>query len=152
MLTSACTALQTDSSRDDEDADGAGLVNSTNALVVRDPDGVIVEAVSLADSGAAGTATGSAEALTNEASLTEPKQWTNVDGSVPTSGFVDEGFRAAAVLDLNLTTVARPWLSVDPLTSLQRVDDMDRNTKADWDNTGLVSSTWGIKNTGQLDL
>jgi hypothetical protein len=116
------------------------IASTTNVLTLYGSVGNIVDAVLLADD-ASGTA---AAAETQAAALASASQWTMVGGGVPPGGFVDGDFRAHAVLDLNATSTNAAG------TSIQRTNDEDSNTKADW--AMVATASWGFNNAGQTDF
>ena len=78
-------------------------------------------------------------------------QWQNVGGGQPAGGYVDDAFRANAVLDLDGTSTTGQTAGS---TSIQRLDNTDDNDKADWNSDGppvvtVQPHTFGLPNVGQ---
>ncbi|MEM6532821.1 MAG: hypothetical protein AAF654_09355 [Myxococcota bacterium] len=69
-------------------------------------------------------------------------EWQNVDGSIPSGGYVDAAFNADAIPNLASTSTTQTG------TSIQRVDAADTNNLGDWTTTAAASS-WGALNSGQ---
>jgi hypothetical protein len=120
-------------------ADG-GITASTNVITVVDPTSVIIDAVLLADA-ATGTAAVSQEAAA--ATVAAAGEWTTPAGTVPAGGFVDDDFRANAVLDLNGTGTAAAG------ESIRRTDNLDTDHTGGW---AQGASTFGAINAGQTAL
>lgn len=104
-------------------------------LVLEDPRGELVDAV-LLDDDLADQAGATAEVAAAE--VGEARAWLEADGT-PADAFRDAAFRAAAAIDLDAT-------STDRSSSLQRLDDLDRDRRADWT---VAAATWGQRNAGQ---
>lgn len=115
-----------------------GLTATTNVLTLRDGLGAIVDAVLVAD-GLTGTVAAASEA--QAAVVAAAGEWEQLGGGVPPGGFVADVFRANAVLDSDATGTTRAG------TSIQRADNGDTNTAADWSGAG--AGTWAILNPGQ---
>ena len=69
-------------------------------------------------------------------------EWHMEAGGVPPGGFTNDNYVAHAVYDLDGTGNTRTG------TSIQRKDDSDTNSKADW-NSGPSAQTFGMLNAGQ---
>lgn len=122
----------------------AGLTNTDTVVTLYDPAGTIVDAVLVSDA-ASGTAAGASE--TQATTVADAGEWEMVGGGIPGTGFVDDNFNAHAVLDLNATSSARGGASI------QRLDDADTNTMADWnDGNSMPNDTWGANNPRQTDF
>ncbi len=119
------------------------LSQATNVLSIRHRDGDVLEAMTYADA-----PTGTVADFTEQQTIpiAEAGAWTAPNGTVPEGGFVDEAFRSSAVLDANSTGTTRAG------SSMQRLDNLDRNTRDDWDNTSMTASTWAALNPGQTEL
>lgn len=76
-------------------------------------------------------------AETRAAILAEAGEWKQVSGGVPDGGFIDEVFRKNAALDLDAT---------GDTESIQRVNNYDANTNADWTQS---EGSFGGGNSGQ---
>jgi hypothetical protein len=114
------------------------LTNTDNVFTLYDDSGVIMDAV-LAANAATGTVSAASE---SQASVVAADgQWTMVGGGVPAGGFVDDDFRAHAVLDLDATGTAKSG------PSIARIDNSDTQTKADWN--GTQAQSWSFLNPGQ---
>ena len=118
--------------------DDTGLTDTTNTLSVRSNLSELQDVVLLADGVCCSAAKDSETAA---AQGVAEGQWTNIDGSVPAGGYVDDTFHASAVTDLDGT-------STEPTgTSTQRTSLTDQNHKGDW--TDSFQSTFGAPNPGQ---
>jgi len=118
-----------------------GLANTDNVLTIYGGAAGILDAV-LASDDPVGTAATDSE--TQAATVAAAGQWTMVGGGVPAGGFVDDAFNAHAVQDLNGTANTASGISI------QRTNDVDTQTKADW--SGSVGASWGANNPGQAAL
>ena len=120
-----------------------GITSTNNVITIYDALDQIVDGVLLASDGS------SAEAATDSerqaAALAADGQWEMVGGGVPAAGFVDLDFNSHAALDLDGCGASSAGQSI------QRLDDGDTQTKADW-NAGPVTQTWGALNAGQSAL
>jgi len=121
-------------------ASDAGLVATDNVITLYDSTGKIVDAVLIAN---APTGTTAAASETAAATVAAANQWHMVGGGVPTGGFVDDAFRAHAVLDCDATGTTASG------TSLQRLDNTDDDEKSDWSTGVGPNSTFGAANVGQ---
>jgi hypothetical protein len=119
----------------------ASIVSTTNVLTLYGSAGNIVDSVLLADD-VSGTVAAAAE--TQAAAVAAAGQWQQVGGGVPAGGFVGADFRANAALDLNATGTSSSGATI------QRVDNLDHDTKADW--AMVATPTWGQLNAGQSPL
>ncbi len=117
-----------------------GLSNTNNVLVLRNAAGVIVDAALMSS---ALTGSVAEEAELRAVDVAAALQWTTQTGTIPDTGYVDDAFRAHAVQSLSGTGTSASG------TSLQRVDDADRNRASDW---AVAPSTWGSLNVGQSNL
>jgi len=117
-----------------------GLTSSDNVLSVSDDAGAIEDAV-LAANAPSGTVTAASEAEAARAAAAG--QWHAPGGGVPVGGFVDDAFRANAVLDLDATGTSAAG------NSIQRTSDSDVNDKTDWTTGAGAASTFGVLNAGQ---
>jgi hypothetical protein len=124
-------------------ATDTGLTSTDNVIQIKDAAGNIVDAVLVAD---AATGTAAANSETAAAAVAAANQWTMPGGGVPVGGFVDDAFRANAVLDLNATGTTAVT------SSIQRTDDLDSNSLNGWTTGAGVASTWGANNAGQADI
>ena len=115
----------------------SGITSTDNVIWLRDPAGVVVEAVLISDD-ATGTAAGSSESAAADVAMAG--EWTMVGGGVPAGGFVDDDFNAHAVQDSNATGSSASG------ESLQRNDDDDMNDRDDWIQG---AQSFGAFNTGQ---
>jgi hypothetical protein len=120
-----------------------GLTDTDNVFTLRNGFGQIVDAVLVSDDP---TGTAATPSEIQAAVVAAAGQWTDPSGQVPEGGFIDDAFSASAALDLNASGATAAG------TTLQRIDDMDRNHSGDWDNTGLVPQTWGANNPGQTSF
>ncbi len=114
-----------------------GITNTDNVLTVYDNLGQILDAVFLSDDP---TGTAVADTETQAASVAGQNEWTMVGGGIPLGGFIDDNFNAHAVQDLNGTSTSATGVTI------QRKDNADTNTKADWE---MAENTWGVLNSGQ---
>ncbi|MBU1070500.1 hypothetical protein KJ975_13110, partial [Myxococcota bacterium] len=89
------------------------------------------------------TGTAAAGSETGAANIVAAGGWTNLDGSVPVGGYIDDLFSANAVMDLNGTGTTAAG------TSIQRTSNADNNHQGDW---AVVASSWGLINAGQTDF
>ncbi len=112
----------------------SGLTNTDNVITLYDMHGLIQDAVFLADD-ATGLAAATTE--TQAAAAAAMGEWEKVGGGIPPGGFIDDDFRAHAVLDLNGTSTSAVGVTI------QRAGNTDTNTKADW---GMAEHTWGLLN------
>ncbi|HMJ10251.1 MAG TPA: hypothetical protein VK524_02540, partial [Polyangiaceae bacterium] len=115
----------------------AGLVSTDLVLTLYDARGNILDAALFADD-----VTGTSAALSEQQAegVAATGHWTTVAGGVPASGFVDDTFSAHSAQDLNATGTTPDG------ESIARIDDEDRNSRADW---AQGPSSWGRPNTGQ---
>src|SRR5690606_32031596 len=113
------------------------LTATDNVFTLLDNTGVIRDAVFAAN---APTGTAAADSETAAMRAADAGEWTAPDGTVPAGGFVDDDFRANAVLDLDGTGTSPAG------ESIQRSDDLDTNHKGGWTQ---ASSSWGLLNSGQ---
>ncbi len=120
-----------------------GLTATDNVFQVIDALGAIQDAVLVAD---AATGTAAAASETAAALVATAMQWTMVGGGIPVGGFVDDNFRAHAVLDLNATGTTAGG------SSIQRTNNTDSNDLNGWTTGAGVTSTWGLNNAGQTNL
>lgn len=115
-----------------------GIVNTDTVLALYDGNGNIVDAVLVSDDPTGTTANASEDAAQLVAAVGE---WTTPQGTVPSGGFVDDTFCAAAVAGLDLTGTDATG------NTLQRTSNADTNTALDWTSSG--PATWGALNPGQ---
>jgi len=119
-------------------ASDAGLTATNNVFALHDATGAIQDAVFVSDGSttAVAAATKAAAAIVGTASQWAPAQTT----------YTDAEFIAAAVVDLDATGTTAAG------TSIQRLDDRDGNTKADWTSGAGAASTWGALNANQQPI
>lgn len=110
-----------------------GIVATSNALVLYDSAGVIMDAVLLTD----GTSLPSAETTRLVESVVAAGEW-----SPPTMELFD--FILYALRDLNATGTTASG------NSLQRMDNADEDDLSDWTPNEGAPSTWGALNDGQV--
>ena len=103
-------------------------------LTLQEASDNILDGVLLAN-GLEGEVATSAE--TQAATLAGAGEWEQVGGGIPSGGFIDTAFRENAALDLDATSDAE---------SIQRFNNNDTNTKADWIQS---TSTFGVSNIDQ---
>jgi hypothetical protein len=125
-----------------------GLTDTDNVWTLLGPTGLIMDAVLTAN---APTGTAAADSETAAASAAAANEWQNVGGGQPAGGYVDDVFRANAVLDLDGTSTTGQLVTS---TSIQRLDNTDDNDKADWNAEGppavtVQVQTFGLLNVGQ---
>jgi len=109
-------------------------------LTIHGRSGNIIDAVLLSDATslpAAGSATAN-----QAASVANAGQWQQAGGGVPVGGFVGQAYVDNAVFDLDATGATAAG------TSIQRKDNNDTNSKADW-NAAPAPSSFGVLNPGQ---
>ncbi len=116
-----------------------GLVATNNVFTLLAPGNVIMDVLFASSSTVGNTASGT---NSQAAAMSTAGEWSMVGGGVPPGGFVNTEFHAHAVQGLGVSTRA---------LSLQRLDDLDRNTVADWVSTATTSS-WGQLNLGQTEF
>ena len=118
-----------------------GLTSTDNVFTLFDNLGNIVDVIF-----AANAATGTAAIGTENAAATAINAWgiAGMAGADPAGGYIDDTFRANAVLDLD-----DPASLLYTGTSLQRIDNTDDNDAADWSTGAGPASTWGALNAGQ---
>jgi hypothetical protein len=121
-------------------AGGGGLVTTDSVVTVLDDRGEVVDAVAFADAPTGTAANASEDAAAAAALLGE---WRTSSGSIPSDGFIDDAFCAAAVQGLAATS------NTPSGTSLQRTSNLDRNHAGDW-GVAPIQSTWGALNAGQF--
>jgi hypothetical protein len=112
-----------------------GITATDNVLQVLDTNGIIQDAVLVAD---ATTGTAAAASERAAASVAQEGQWTQQDGNLPAGGFIDGDFCAHAVQGLGDE-------NNDGSSSIQRNHAEDRNHAGDWTETPQASS-WGTAN------
>lgn len=117
-----------------------GITDTDNVLWIVDTTSTILDAVLVSDD-ATGTAAGGSEDAA--ATVAAAGEWTTTSGTVPTGGFVDDAFSAAAVLDLGATGTSAAG------ESIRRTDDSDTNHMGGW---AQGASTFGVRNAGQSAL
>ncbi len=113
-----------------------GLTNTDNVVTLFDAGGTIIDALFASDN-PAGAATAAATE-TAAAAVGAANQWDPALAAYP-----DAVFRTNAADDLNLTGTTVTG------TSIQRLDNTDDNTKADWTTGAGADSTFGLLNVGQ---
>jgi hypothetical protein len=113
----------------------SGITATDNVLQVLDADGIIQDALLVAD---APTGTAAADSERAAAAVAEAGQWTQQDGALPAGGFIDDDFCANAVQGLGDE-------NRDGSNSIQRNHGEDRNHAGDWSQT-LQDSSWGLAN------
>lgn len=118
-----------------------GLTNTDNVFTLFDNLGNIVDVIF-----AANGPTGTAAVGTETAAATAINAWgiVGMAGADPAGGYIDDTFRANAVLDLD-----DPASALYTGTSLQRIDNTDDNDAADWSTGAGPANTWGALNVGQ---
>jgi hypothetical protein len=116
-------------------SDDSGITKTDNVFQVLNADGLIQDAVLVADDDE-GTAAADSERAARV--VVEAGQWTTRNGDVPGGGFVDNDFCAHAVQGLGAE-------ASDGTTSLQRITMQDRNHAGDWHPAPRASS-WGRAN------
>lgn len=113
-----------------------GLANTTNVITVYAPGAMIMDAVFLANDT---TCAAAADTETQALAVVNANQWHAV-GSEPAGGYIDDGFCANAVQDLDATGTTTFGVSI------QRLSNTDANDAADW---GMAAATFGAINAGQ---
>jgi hypothetical protein len=122
-----------------------GLISTTNVWTLYDPTDAIVDAVFGAD----GTTTTTANATLAQAAVIG----TAVQWEPHATSYTDATFRAAAITDIALGGGSNGGTNSQTTNSLQRVTDVDTNSKADWSpGTTGAAPTWGALNVGQTLL
>jgi methionine-rich copper-binding protein CopC len=129
----ATVAQNYDDAWDFYSTDG-GLTSTDNVFSVVNRAGDIEDAI-FAARDACTTAAGGTE--TRAAQVATANEWENVGGGQPAGGYIDADFCANAAPGLDQADV-----------SIQRVDDGDTNTAADW-TTAPQAFTFGALNAGQ---
>ncbi len=113
-----------------------GLTATDNVFTLYDAAGNIMDALFASNDP---TATATASATENQAALVgAANQW-----SPAMATYIDAVFRMNAVADLDATATTAAG------TSIQRIDDNDTNSVADWTTGAGVASTFGALNPGQ---
>jgi len=113
-----------------------GLTNTDNVFTLYDDTGAIMDAVFASDDPAGATAAAATEA--QAAMVGAANQW-----SPAMTSYLDTVFRTNAADDLNATGTTAAG------TSIQRINNVDTNSKADWTIGAGAASTWGALNPGQ---
>jgi hypothetical protein len=109
-----------------------GLTGTTNVFTLYDATDTIVDAVFTTGT----TSTAAAATLSQAAVVAAAGQWMPAQTT-----YTDTTFKDAAVdSSMQGATTA---------TSMQRINDMDTNAKADWSTGVSTASTWGALNVGQ---
>lgn len=113
-----------------------GLTNTDNVFTLRDSASAIIDAVFVSDDPAFATAAAATE--TAAAAVGAANQW---DPALAT--YIDTVFRTNSVDDLNATGTTAAG------NSIQRLNNTDTNSKADWTTGAGAASSWGALNPGQ---
>jgi hypothetical protein len=114
----------------------AGLIATDSVLTVYDAHSQIIDAVFVSNDPAGTNSANGTEA--QAAIVGAASQW-----SPKATTYVGIAFRSVAAHDLSATGTTATG------TSIQRIDDADTNSKADWTTGAGVASTWGALNPGQ---
>lgn len=112
----------------------SGLVDTSNVFTLYDPTNTIVDAVFATDL----TSTTAAATLTQAGVVFTAGQWTP-------AGTDDASFKTSAVNDLDQAGNS----SAQTGNTLQRINDTDTNSNADWTSGAGAAPTWGTLNAGQ---
>lgn len=120
-------------------ATDTGLTATDNVFTLFDSTGTVVDAV-LVSNDPAGTST-AAGSLNGATTVLTANQWMPAAASYSATEF-----RMNAADDLDATGTASTG------TSIQRINDMDTNAKADWTTGAGAASTFGALNAGQATL
>jgi hypothetical protein len=113
----------------------SGLTATTNVFTLTNAANVIQDAVFVAD-GASGSA--ASDTKTQAGVVGAANQW---DPAL--AAYTDDEFYMNAVQDLDATGTTNTG------TSIQRINDADTNSKADWTTGAGAAHTWGLLNAGQ---
>jgi hypothetical protein len=124
-------------------ATDTGLTATDNVIQLLDSTGMIVDAMLVASDPTA-TCTAATATETPTATVLAANQWQPPTSQVGT--YLDGVFCTNAVDDLNATGTTAAG------TSIQRLNDMDTDAKADWTTGAGAASTWGALNAGQTAL
>lgn len=119
-----------------------GLTATDNVFTLFDSTGAIVDAL-LASKDPAGTTTAAATG-TAAATVLAANQWQPPTSQV--GPYVNAVFCTNAADDLDATG------TTSLTNSIQRLNDMDTDTKGDWTTGAGAASTWGALNAGQTAL
>ncbi len=117
-----------------------GLTRTNNVIQLLDNQGVIMDAVLLANESDCTNYNSASASESAAADVAEDGEWTAPDGTVPAGGFVNQTFCENAAKDLDGTGTDRSG------DSIQRNGNTDTNTMNDWTQT---TSTWAALNPGQ---
>jgi hypothetical protein len=116
-----------------------GLSETDVVLTLSGRTGNIIDAVALTDN----TTTALQTATQAQIGLVSGLgTWQQVGGGIPPGGFVGQTYVDHAVADLNATGTVASGLSI------QRINNGDTNTKADW-TAAPAASSFGVLNAGQ---
>jgi len=88
-----------------------------------------------------GTAASASETAAEEIALAG--EWTTVNRDIPANGYYDSDFCMHAVQDLDGTSTTPAG------TSIQRLNDEDRDNLSDW--TDSQTASWGRNNLNQVN-
>lgn len=113
----------------------SGLTRTNNVFTLKDATNAIQDAVFTAD-GPSDTTAGGTE--TQAAAVGAANQW-----SPMLAAYEDDVFYMHAVQDLDGTGTSSTG------TTIQRINDNDTNSKADWTTGAGAAQTWGLLNVGQ---
>ncbi|MDX2089493.1 MAG: hypothetical protein SFX73_16690 [Kofleriaceae bacterium] len=113
-----------------------GLTATNNVFTLRDGTNTIVDAVFVADNAA--TPDTATDTETQAAVVGAANQW---DPAL--AAYVNDVFYTNAVQTLNATGTSNTG------TTIQRVNNTDTNSKADWTTGAGAAHTWGLLNAGQ---
>ena len=121
----------------------AGLTSTDNVITLFDSTGAIVDALLVASDPTA-TCTAATATETPVAAVLAANQWQPPTSQV--GAYTDGVFCTNAADDLNATG------TTSLTNSIQRLNDMDTDTKADWTTGAGAAQTWGALNAGQTAL